>query len=75
VVDLCPWNALRKNLRPLISSTLTSALKDVRSRLSLFLLLVNCFVGVAQRMGECQSWSIKDIVPLVRDLGRTVGEC
>lgn len=40
-----------------------------------FFFLVNCFILVLQRMRECQSRGIKDIVSLVRGLGEAVRKC
>lgn len=75
MVGLRPRDTLRNDLRFLVFGVLMNALGDVKGRLTIFFLLFDRFVGVAQRVRECQSWGIKDIVPLVRDLGRTVGEC
>jgi len=74
VVDLCLWDALRNDVRPFILSFLTSVLNVVGSRLRDLFLLVDRFVGV-QRMREGQGWGIENVVPLIRDLWRTVGEC
>jgi hypothetical protein len=74
VVDLFLWDALRNDVWPFIFSFLTSILNDIGSRLRGLFLLVNFFFGV-QRMREGQGWGVENIVALIRDLWRTVGEC
>ena len=73
MVDLCLWDALRNDVRPFIFSFLTSVLNDVGGRLRSLFLLVYCSVRV-QRMRESQGWGIENIMPLIRDFWRTVGE-